>query len=300
MSATGNTLTGDAVLITGTSSGLGLEMAVYLAERDFQVYATMRDLSRRGRLDAEAARRNVQLEVLQLDVTDGASINTTVDTIVARSGGIYGLVNNAGIQLRGYFEDLSEAEIRQVFEINVLGTMAVTRAVLPHMRAARRGRVVVISSLSGRIGAVGLTAYAASKFALEGFGETLAQEMEPFGVGVVLVEPGLIQTEIWSANRGVARGARNPDSPYYASFQQLERLVDEMAVSPPTKPMDVARAVHQALRARRPRLRYLVGRRAGYVLALRRYLPGELFERFYFRQFARRVSRAGQLQDGVS
>ena len=290
MSVTGET-TKDAVLITGTSSGLGLEIAVYLAECGFQVYATMRNLSRRDKLDAEAARRNAQLEVLQLDVTDKTSINAAVRTIVDRSGGIYGLINNAGTQLRGYFEDLSDAEIHQIFEVNVFGTMAVTRAVMPYMRTAHRGRIVIITSVGGKMGALGLSAYCATKFALEGFGESLAQELEPLGMRVILVEPAITKTEIWGANRGIAKGALDPNSPYYGWFLESERLADRLVESSPTKPVDVAKAVHQALTAKRPRLRYLVGRRASLVLALRRYLPGELFERFYFGEAVRRVTK---------
>jgi len=280
----------NSVLITGASTGLGLEMAVHLAERGFEVYATMRDLTRRCALDEEATRRNVRLHVLKLDITDKEDIARTVDQVVERSGGIYGLVNNASIGLRGYFEDLSEEEIRQVFETNVLGTMAVTRAVLPHMRAARRGRIVIVTSIGGRIGSLAVSAYCATKFAQEGFGESLAQEVEPFGIYVTMVEPAIIKTERWGLNRAVAKGALNPESPYYDWFRESERLSDRLVETSPTKPVDVAKAVHKALTARRPRLRYVVGWRAGLVVALRRYLPGELFERLYFSEAVRLVT----------
>ena len=294
----GHTGTSRAVLVTGTSSGIGLETAVYLAERGFRVYATMRDLGRRGELDAVVARRNVGLALLSLDVTDRLSIAAAVNTVVSESGEIYGLVNNAGIQLRGYFEDLTVAEIRRVFETNVFGTMAVTRAVLPHMRRAGRGRIVIVTSVGGRIGSMASSAYCASKFALEGFGEALFLEVKPLGVGVVLVEPAIVKTRVWSANRGVARNALNPQSPYYAWFRQSERLADRLVETTPTKPVDVARAVYSALAARHPRLRYLVGRRARLVVAMRRYLPGELFERLYFGQAVRRVTRTAQQSGG--
>ncbi len=283
-----------SVLITGASTGLGLETAVYLAERGFEVYASLRDLERRDALDEAAARRKVQLHVLQLDITNTADIDRAVRTVVERSGGIYGLVNNAGIGLRGYFEDLSEEEIRRVFEVNVFRTMAVTRAVLPYMRAARRGRIVIITSVGGRIGSLAVSAYCATKFAQEGFGESLAQEVVPFGIYVSLVEPAIIKTERWGVHRGIARRALDPDSPHYDWFRESERLADRLVETSPTKPMDVARAVHSALTARRPRLRYMVGRRAGLAVALRRYLPGELFERLYFGEVVRRVTKAGK------
>lgn len=284
----------DSVLITGTSSGIGLETALYLAEHGFQVYATMRDLNRRGRLNVEAESRNVQLRMLQLDVTDRASIEATVRTIIEQSDGIYGLVNNAGIIIRGYFEDVSDAEMRRVFETNVFGTMAVTQTVLPYMRAARRGRIVIISSAGGRLAAPGNSAYCASKFALEGFGEALAQEVAPLGLQVVLIEPGFIKTELLGRNRHLAVRALDPNGPYYRWFQQLEKMADEELHASPTSAVDVARAVHRALTAERPNLRYLVRLRAKVLIALRRHLPGELFERLWFREISRRITQAGQ------
>ena len=281
-----------AVLVTGASSGLGLECSLHLAECGFRVFATMRDLGRRGALDAEAARRGAGVEVLPLDVTDDASIRAAVDEIVARAGGIYGLVNNAGIQLRGYFEDLSAEDLAEVFETNLFGVMAVTRAVVPHLRKAGQGRIVVMDSIAGRIGAPALSAYCATKFALEGFAEALALEMRLVGVGVSLIEPGIVKTGIWGANRRVAARALDPASPYYRWFARAEKLADRMVASAPNRAVDVARAVHKALSARRPRLRYVVGLRPRLLLALRSWLPGESFERLYAGAVIRKITGA--------
>jgi NAD(P)-dependent dehydrogenase (short-subunit alcohol dehydrogenase family) len=280
------------ILITGASSGLGLETAVHLARNGYRVFATMRDTGKRADLDALASRHGVRIEVLPLDVTDRASIRSAVDAVFERAGGIEGLVSNAGIQIRGYFEDTSEAEIRQVHETNVLGAMAVVREVLPHMRRARRGRIVLVTSVGGRIGSHGLSAYCSSKFAVEGFGECLALEVAPLGIHVSLVEPGIVSTDIWGKNRWLAQRAKDPASPHYDWFAGSERVADWALRTSPIKPVHVAKAVEKALTDRRPRLRYLVGRRAAVLLAARGLLPGELFERLYSRLLTRMITKA--------
>jgi len=280
----------DCVLITGAGTGLGLESALYLAARGYTVYASIPEPGQRDQVEAEAARRNLQLRLVQLDVTDPASVEMAVGAILEQCGGIYALVNNAGISLRGYFEDCDDDEVRRTIEVNLFGVMAVTRAVLPHMRLAGRGRLVFVSSVGGRIGAMARSAYCASKFGVEGFAESLMQEVTPLGLKVCLIEPGIVNTERWTINRGIARRALDAYSPYSGWFQREEALADELVRTSPTTPADVAKAVCRAVAARRPRLRYVVGRRAGIVLALRRYVPGEWFERLYFGEAIRRVT----------
>lgn len=282
----------EPVLITGSGWGLGLEIALHLAERGFRVYATMPDLSEREKLDEAVARRGVDLRVLRLDVTDEQSIAEAIGTVVEECGGLYGLVNNAGVALRGYFEDLDEDEIRRLFAINVFGTMAVTRAALPVMREARRGRIAFITSIGGRIGSLAVSAYSSTKFAIEGYGESLHQEVAPLGIGVSLVAPSVIPTERFGPNRGYARRAFDPQSPYHAWFVESQRLTDKLVETSPTKPADVAKAVHHALSAKHPHLHYTVGWRASLALTLRRLLPGDLFERVYFGEIMRRVTKA--------
>ena len=290
-------MTGESILVTGASTGLGKEMAMYLAERGFKVYATLRDLSGADSLLAAAKSRNVKLNVMALDVTDKTSIARAVETIVQESGGIYGVVNNAGVGLRGYFEDLDDADIRQMYDANVFGVMEVTRAVLPHMRKAKRGRILLISSVGGRIGSLGVSTYCSTKFALEGFGESLFMELAPLGIRVSLIEPGIIKTERWSTNRGIAPRANDPNSPYYAWFWQSEREADKLVQASTTTPVDVAAAIHQALTAQHPKLRYMVGRKAKLAVALRRHLPGNLFERIYFNLVMRRTTQVAQPLD---
>ena len=280
-----------AVLVTGSSTGLGREIALHLAKHGFRVYATMRDLRQADGLLASARERNTQLRVLPLDVIDHDSIESAVRTILAENGSIYAVINNAGVGLRGYFEDLADEEIRQVFEANVFGVMAVTKAVLPYMREAGRGRIILISSIGGRIGSLGVSAYCATKFALEGFGESLFQELAPLGLRVVLIEPGIIKTERWTTNRGTAKRARDQASPYYAWFCQAEKEADRLVRASRATPADVAAVVYQALTVERPKLRYMIGRKARLAVKLRRWLPGESFEHLYFGIVMRRVTR---------
>jgi NAD(P)-dependent dehydrogenase (short-subunit alcohol dehydrogenase family) len=286
----------ESVLITGCSGGLGLEAALYLAERGFNVFATLRDMGKRQYLLDCAAQRGVSLEVLRLDVVDPDSIDSAVNHVLERAGGIYGLVNNAGTGLRGCLEDLSEAEIRQVFDVNVFGTIAVTQRVLPHMRVAGRGRIVTMSSVGARIASFGLSGYCASRFALEGFAEALALEVAPFGIQSILVEPGIIKTPYWTtANRGTAKNAEDPTSAYASMFRRHEALADRIADRSRTKPVHVAKVVHRALTVRHPQLRYVVGQPAGLLISLRRHLPGDLFERVYFPLVLRLLGHEGWL-----
>jgi NAD(P)-dependent dehydrogenase (short-subunit alcohol dehydrogenase family) len=280
----------DAVLVTGGSTGLGLETALHLAGRGFRVFATVRDPAQRPEVLEAAGERGVQLEVPTLDLTDRESIRDAVVAMVETAGGVYGLVNNAGIGLRGCFEDCAEDEIRQVFETNVFGTIAVTQAVLPHMRAAGCGRIVTVSSVGARVCGFGVSIYCASKFAQEGLGEGLAQELAPFGIQSVIVEPGIIKTSRWDHRRGTARGATDPEGPYHDLFRASEEVADRLVERSPIRPAHVAEAIHEALTADSPRMRYVVGRGATAVIALRRLLPESVFERLYFAGHLRRIA----------
>ena len=147
----------DSVLITGASSGFGLETALHLAARGFRVFATAPSADELPAIHAAADLRGVRLEAVRLDVTDDQSIDSAVGEVIGRAGGLYALVNNAGLGQRGCFEDVTDAELRRLFDVNFFGALAVTRRVLPHMRAARRGRVIGVSSVAGRVASFGLS-----------------------------------------------------------------------------------------------------------------------------------------------
>lgn len=271
-----------ALLITGAGSGLGLECALFLAKRNYRVFgAVLNDAEGAALLDA-ATLRGATVTPVRMDVTNPRDIRECLDRVLAECSAIDGLIHFAGLGLRGFFEDLSIEEIRRVYEVNVFGIMSLTQAILPHMRARRAGRIIVTSSAGGRMGAMSISGYASSKFAVEGFAECLSLEVRPFNIHVSLLEPGLIKTPHFTVNRNQAARATNPDSPYYAWFRRHEELVDGILARNHFTAEDVARQVYKILTARRPRLRYVVGRNAKLVLNLRRYIPGEWFERVYW------------------
>ena len=258
------------VLITGTSSGIGLATAVELARRGWSTVATMRDPSRAGRLRDAAAAAGVaeRLTIEALDVTDAASIAAAVPRILA-GGPLAAVVHNAGVAAAGAFEDLPEAEIRRVMETNFFGVLALTRALLPSFRAQRRGRIVIVSSNSAFAGEPANSIYVASKWAIEGWAESLAFEAERFGIEVVLVEPGPYKTDIWDSSPRIL-----PDgSPYTAWLRQLEEAIDAKVLASARDPHEVAVAIAGALEAARPRMRYPVSPQAHIGLFLRGKLP---------------------------
>jgi NAD(P)-dependent dehydrogenase (short-subunit alcohol dehydrogenase family) len=266
-------------LLTGCSSGFGLLTAVELARRGFRVYATMRDLGKRESLDAAAQAAGVHLFVLPLDVTHAESVASAVEAVMADSGRIDLVVSNAGYGLGGNVEDLTLAELREQFETNFFGAVMVTKAVLPTMRECRAGRLIFVSSLNGLLGFPGLAAYCASKFALEGFAESLRWEVLLDGIYVSLIEPGSFPTPIFGRNRRIAAAAANPASPYYARSLRLEALVLRRIAGSKRDPRTVARAIARVATSSRPRLRYRIGADAHLAVLARWLLPDRVLDK---------------------
>ncbi|MGD0940820.1 MAG: SDR family oxidoreductase [Terracidiphilus sp.] len=265
-------------LITGASSGFGLLTAVTLARRGWRVLATMRDLSRRQYLEDAARAAGVldRIETFALDVTDNKQIAQLAASISARSSRLDAIVNNAGFAMAGFVEDVSDAELRQQFDTNFFGAAAVTRAFLPQLRRQGSGHVVMLSSISGRMGFPGVGSYSASKFALEGWAETLRLEMMPLGVQVVLVEPGSFETDIWTRNAILSADAQSAASPNAARTTRL--LSSREASKLKANPQRVADGIAAILDDPRPRLRYVVGGDAKLGLLLKTALPSKLLE----------------------
>jgi NAD(P)-dependent dehydrogenase (short-subunit alcohol dehydrogenase family) len=268
------------VLITGASSGFGLLTCVTLARRGWRVLATMRDLNRRDKLETAARNAGVleRIEFLALDVTKSEQIAATADLVAKRSEPLHALINNAGFAVPGFAEDVTDAELREQFDTNFFGAAAVTRALLPQMRRQGFGHVVMVTSISGRLGFPGVSSYAASKFALEGWTETLRYEMNAPGIQVVLVEPGSFDTDIWTRNARLTAGLQNPNSAN-ASRVPAWRSRIEQSAKDRANPQVVADLIARILETPRPKLRYAVGKDARMALLMRRILPAGLFER---------------------
>jgi NAD(P)-dependent dehydrogenase (short-subunit alcohol dehydrogenase family) len=266
--------------ITGASSGFGLLTSVTLAKRGWRVLATMRDLNRREKLEAAARNAGVlaQIEFLALDITNPSQITATADLVAKRGEPLHALVNNAGFAVPGFAEDITDAELREQFNTNFFGSVAITRALLPQMRRQGFGHVVMVSSISGRLGFPGVSSYAASKFALEGWTETLHYEMEAPGIHVVLVEPGSFDTDIWTRNAKQTAGLQDPNSANAARVPAWRSRIEQGAKDR-ANPQLVADLIARILETPHPKLRYVVGKDAKMALLMRALLPAGLFER---------------------
>src|SRR6478735_5184762 len=193
-----------SVLITGTSTGIGRATAVTLAARGWRVFATMRNLEKRGLLEQPLKEAGVQndVEIEQLDVTDTTSIRSAVASTLSQTGNkLDAVVHNAGVAAAGALEDVPESELRRVMETNFFGVLELTRALLPTFRAQRRGRIVLVSSQAALAGQPANSIYCASKWGLEGWAESMAYELHGFGIRIVVVEPGPYRTEVWNNTR---------------------------------------------------------------------------------------------------
>ncbi|PSH05607.1 MAG: short-chain dehydrogenase [Acidobacteria bacterium] len=265
-------------VITGCSSGFGLLSTVELARKGYFVIATMRDLARRDSLDEALLSAGVaeRVSVRTLDVASPPSHETFVAETVAEFGRIDVLVNNAGFALAGFAEDVMLEELRRQFETNFFGTVSLTRAVLPVMRKQRAGRIVMISSVSGRNAYPGISSYASSKFALEGYTEALRLEMAPLGIHCVLVEPGSFQTAIWNRKENNAVHAFDPTSPNRERILRYRDYVQKQTRR--GDPREVARLIAHVADVQHPRLRYVIGEDARSSLAFRALLPWRLYE----------------------
>jgi NAD(P)-dependent dehydrogenase (short-subunit alcohol dehydrogenase family) len=245
-------------VVTGSSSGIGFETSLTLARSGFLTYATMRNLGKGATIKSVAAEEGLPIHVVQLNVTEERSINDAIHSIKSDVGRIDVLVNNAGYGLNGAFEDLAMEEIKAQYETNLFGVIRVTQAVLPIMRKQKSGIIVNISSGAGRFGYPGGSAYVSTKFAIEGLSESMAYELEPFGIRVVLVEPGVIKTNFVNSIVA-AKKSQDPNSPYAQLMQNVATSFQHMIEGGSSTDV-VAKVVLKAVTSENPTLRYLAGK----------------------------------------
>ena len=276
----------NVALVTGSSSGIGFETSLLLARTGFHTYASMRNLEKSKNITEIANTEKLPLQVVQLDVNDDRSVKDAIDKMVAEKDRIDVLVNNAGYGLFGSLEDISIEEVKAQFETNFFGVIRVTQQVLPVMRKQNGGGTIVnVSSVGGRIGVPVLSAYQSTKFALEGLSESMSYELEPFGIRVVIIEPGFIRTNIINSSIS-AKKALDPKSPYFSLMQKVENHFKSMMENASSPPEEVARVILQALTSENPQLRYTVGNDAATIVQARMNMPDEEFRKMVIQNFS--------------
>ncbi|SDC65013.1 Short-chain dehydrogenase [Paenibacillus sp. UNCCL117] len=265
-------------LVTGASSGFGLLTSAALARKGYIVIATMRNPAASGALLEQAERDGVlnRIETMTLDVTDFSAIEAVVRTVRERYGQIDVLVNNAGFAVGGFIEDVPMEAFRSQLETNLFGLMAITKEVLPIMRERRSGYIVNIGSMSGRFAFPGYGAYAVSKFAVEGFSESLRLELKPLGVHVVLLEPGAYRTAIWQ--KGFASIHTTEASSYRSRLERILRITKRSAEAAPN-PQEVADTIVSIVESPKPRFRYPLGKGSSLALLAKAIVPWAWYER---------------------
>ena len=265
------------VLITGCSSGFGKLSALHFARKGDTVFATMRNTAKAGELEQAKQAESLPIEIVQLDVTDDASVEGAVRQVIDAAGGIDVLVNNAGLGHHGPVEETDDDEVKEIFETNFFGALRVTRAVTPKMREQKSGTIVNVSSLAGRVVAPYGGIYSASKYALEAASEALYYELHPFGIRVLLIEPGGFETAIEN-NRRLSRRFTE-GSPYLELEQRFEQSLTRLPGGGERgDAQDVAESIYNAVNTDQPKFRYLVGQDAELIGGLRRQMDDEQFE----------------------
>jgi NAD(P)-dependent dehydrogenase (short-subunit alcohol dehydrogenase family) len=262
-------------VVTGSSSGIGFETSLLLAKNGFRTYATVRNPDKAKALRDISDKGELPIHVVELDVDSDKSVKDAIDRIKDESGRIDVLVNNAGYALFGALEDLSMDEIKAQFETNLFGAIRVMKAVLPIMRKKQGGTIVNVSSIGGRISFPLSSAYHGTKFALEGVSESLRYETQPFGIKVVLIEPGVIGSN-FLRNAKLAQMALEPTSPYAPMVQTLQKASTRI-YEQATPPEEVAKVILKAVTIDNPDLRYLVGNDAIQMIQARKGMSDQEF-----------------------
>jgi NAD(P)-dependent dehydrogenase (short-subunit alcohol dehydrogenase family) len=266
------------VIVTGSSSGIGYATSLLLARKGFYTYASARNIDKSASLGSIANTERLPLKLIQLDVTDDSSIKAALEKIVLEKGRIDVLVNNAGYGLFGAFEDLTLDEIKAQFETNFFGVIRVTQHVLPTMRTQGGGGVIVnVSSINGRVAFPVISAYVSTKFATEGLSESIAYELGPFGIKVILIEPGAIGSNFMKGSV-LPKRALDPQSPYSELVKKVSAKISSDHENA-TQPEEVAKAIVDAISTERPEFRYVVGNDAVSLSEARKNMSFSEFQK---------------------
>ena len=285
-------------LITGGTDGLGKAAAIRLAQSGYRVFAAGRNAERRAALASLAREEKLPLECLELDVSDDASVNRAVSEIENRAGSVDVLLNNAGIAVMATMEEISQPDLHLQFETNFFGVVRVTQRVLPGMRARRRGRILNVSSVSGILSSPLFGPYCSSKFALEAISDAWRLELLPFGIHVIVLQPGFIQTNMVNASVQLSSSYTHgaAASPYAGLYRNFLGYWKKSTGKRKKKyqPEDFAKVVLRALRDTPPKPRYPVTREASTLRILRRLFTDRMFDRFTIRAMGIDKLRPGE------
>lgn len=272
-------------IITGSSSGFGLLTTLELAKKDYLVIATMRNLEKQANLLSQATQLNLlhNITVQQLDVTDQNSIHN-FQLVLKEINRVDLLINNAGYANGGFVEEIPVEEYRKQFETNLFGAISITQLVLPYMREQKSGKIINISSISGQVGFPGLSPYVSSKYALEGWSESLRLEVKPFGIDVALVEPGSYNTNIWEVGKQLATNQSDTTSPYKEYMDKIQKHINSGSDTF-GNPIDVANKIVEIVESKRTNLRYPIGKGVKFMIFAKKILPWRLWEYLVLRSF---------------
>jgi NAD(P)-dependent dehydrogenase (short-subunit alcohol dehydrogenase family) len=275
------------VLITGGTDGLGRAAALLLAEGGYRVFAAGRSAEKLAEIDRMAGEKKLPLESIEMDVCSDTSVQAAVEKVFQRAGGIDVLINNAGVGYMSVVEELKLEDLQKQYDTNIFGVVRVTQAILPHMRQRRSGRILMMSSVAGLVTPPTYGAYSSSKFALEALSNALRVELYPFGIDVVLIEPGYIVTNFQQTakelGKSYAQGAK--DSPYAQIYSAAWSAANENRGKSKTTPKDCARVMLQAIEASHPKARYPVTPLAKWAALGKRILPDTLLDSVLRRKF---------------
>lgn len=264
-------------LVTGCSSGIGLETAIALGREGHFTYATMRDVKKSGSLDKIVNDEGLPIKVLELDVDSEKSVDDAIAKIMEEKGRVDTLINNAGWGMWGAVEDVSIEEFKQQFETNFFSIIRLIQKVAPIMRKQKSGNIVNVSSVAGKIGFPVSPAYISSKFALEGLSECIRFELGPFGINVIIIEPGVIKTNFFDSMKMAKKS--NSDSVYNEITSKVVSGVKMMAEMG-TEPKEVADTIIKSINAENPLPRYIVGNDAMMFLEAKKMKTDIEFENY--------------------